>query len=177
MWQRVEFTNGEEAEYKKGRMEKDVVMSGKNIFDSDNTWLGDLAEEGVKRLFDEHKVKYIHWTNRLRKDLRDFTVGELEIDVKCMGVNFYPREDYAVDVAKVQTYNEVVNTYIFTHYVLPKKTLVIIGWKPKAEFLQDASEYMKDQYVRKKFYAPCDMYENLCNQTRTMESFLSLTKL
>lgn len=175
MWLNIDYTEKEIEIFTKNRELKDKVI-GKNLFESKTRWVGDLAEDGVARVFDQNGIKYIHWTNEREKDLRDFTVGKFEIDVKCLVVNYYPKENYGVNVAKVQTFNKIVNTYIFTHFVLPFRKLVIIGWKSKDEFMEDARELPKGYKLTDSFTTPCDMFEVLCYQVRSLESLFDLTK-
>jgi hypothetical protein len=162
--------------FKEKRKEKDVRM-GENIFDSKGSWVGDLAEDGFEVLLKQENIKYAHWTNPFEKDRRDFTVGEYEIDVKCLRTNYYPRVDYNVSVAKRQTNNSVVNTYVFSFFYEPMKKLLLVGSMSKEDFLKNAREYTKGYKLTEKYTYPCDAFSIYCNQTDNLEDFLfDLTK-
>ena len=119
-WYIVAFEQETINSIKQDRCEKDKHQWG-NRFDSDTRWVGDLGELAFKDWLNEIGFPYNYWTNKQFKDTRDFTVGRLEIDVKTIATNYFPKRSYSCQVAASQLKNEAVNTYVFSRYLLDKK--------------------------------------------------------
>lgn len=154
-WYIVQFDASEVVEAKKIRELKDSNKWG-NRFDSSTRWTGYLGEMAFKFWLDQLGLQYTHWNFIEVKDKRDFTVGRLEIDVKTIATNFFPRKSYSCLVACSQLDNENVNAFVFCRYLLKEDKVVIMGWLPKEEFL-DKSIFREKGYQEDNFVVPTDM--------------------
>ena len=143
---------------------KKIVQEANNLawsnkFESDTRWIGYLGEQIFKEWLDKTKIPYHYWRESETKDIRDFTVGRLEIDVKAVGTNFFPQNNYGCQVVCSQLGNENVNAYVFCRYLLKENKVVIMGWLPKDEFLEISRLCKAGEQVTKSFKVPADMRE------------------
>ena len=166
-WYIVEFTEEEVAEAKRIRTEKDKNNWGDH-FSSDTRWIGYLGEIAFKCWLEEMGMTFHHWDYIDRKDIRDFTVSSLEIDVKTVGTNYFPRESYGCTVAVAQLDNEVVNAYVFCRFILEERRAIVMGWIPKDEFIKLSKGHKKGERVNEHFVSPADMRQVCVRQLKPL---------
>lgn len=136
-WYEKVYTNAEVEKFRQARKLKDNYLA-ENYFQSDLRWLGDIGEDTFKSYLTELGLRYTHWTNAKTADLRDFTVGRLEIDVKCIGCDEYPHMGCqasvnAKQIEKIEQHG-VVNCFAWTRFLHSENTCIIVGFLPKDIF-------------------------------------------
>jgi hypothetical protein len=166
-WFIIKFSDYEIEEAKKIREEKDKNL-GENRFNSETRWVGYLGEIAFRYWLRELGLKHTYWDFRDRKDKRDFTLDSLEIDVKTIATNYYPKMHYSCAVLSGQVTNEVVNTYVFVRYILPTNIAIVMGWLSKKEFLERADEKKKGTVTNSNFKVPADMLDVRINELRPL---------
>lgn len=133
------FTPEEEARAKANRLEKDRHMGGDHYrvdpSGIDKRWTGEPGEDAFEAWLVYHGQRYRRWTMKAAKDLRDFTVGPHEIDVKIKPSATRPRDYFDCAVKVVQLENSSVNAYVFGTYWFGDRRVVLHGWMTKQEFL------------------------------------------
>lgn len=143
------------------RQKKDRKL-GKNRFDSDNRWTGQLAETAFNSYCRKIGIVDMKWVAKAYdgKDPYDFSYGRLNIDVKCF--NHYRESEikgyHSCPVLVEQAENKNVNTYVFTRFFMPVYRIYLLGWIDKSEFLHYGKVYKQGERVGyDEFTAPADL--------------------
>lgn len=150
-WIEYNITDEEVAQAQEERDIKDERLKNDNIFDSPHRWAGTLGELAVMKWFQDQNVTYEYFPTLFRKDIKDFKVKTLNIDVKTRTHYYDPEcEDMAL-VANNQLGNTNVNFYIFCWFVPRFKKITILGHCSKKTFLDYRTEFEQGELVDRKY--------------------------
>jgi len=134
-----------ERAFRERRSEQDSRF-GKNIFESENRWMGLAGECAFERFLKKAKADHTYHDEPKKKSPLDFTVRAtsetFRIDVKTKAYNRYPPFSFRVDYNEAQLQdNSKVQYLVFAGYVVRNRALHVTGWCSKEEFIEVATLY------------------------------------
>jgi hypothetical protein len=157
-WYTIQFSEEDVKKAKAIRASKDRNQWG-NRFESETRWVGYLGEIAFRCWLNEVGFGYRHYDLRDEKDIRDFTVGLLEIDVKTLVQKKYPQMYYNCEVNESQLDNDMVNAYVFCRYMIDSNEVIVLGWIPKKDFLKRSWERKKGDTLAGGAIVTADMQQ------------------
>lgn len=157
-WYIRQFSEEEIRKYKNRRDFKDSHRWG-NIFEGKDRWTGYPGEVSFRDFLNDNAIDHAHHNTVDEKDVKDFTVGNCNIDVKTVATTVDPKEYYGCEVEQSQTGNKSVDTYVFVRFNTKTNTAFVLGWLPKHEFLGKAISRLPGERVTGSFTVNTAMFE------------------
>lgn len=146
---RVQFSEEEIEDFKKRTEEKNKRFEYNNLNREVNTrWVGMACEEALKELLNSKGIQYTHHSGDQKKDDRDFTIQNLEIDVKAVSTSYFPKPHYACNIdnrqwQKIMREENIINTLLFMRFLLTTNEAIILGVIAKERLKNSATFYPK----------------------------------
>lgn len=145
-WFEVIFSEEEERiakETHRKEFEKAKAEGKEEYLHSENSWIGILGEEAVRRMF--CRWGYIEGVDfklisvPFETDPYDFEIGNnLTADVKLTSVAVYPKAHYECGANADQVDWNRFDILILGRYCLPQRRAIIMGWEWRSEFHKEA---------------------------------------
>lgn len=138
-WVEYRFSEDEVQDIRSAVESKNKRLAYSNFENKiDTRWCGIAMEVAFKNWLDKRQIQYTHWTGKTDYDDCDFTVGNLNIDVKAISTKYLPRYDYGCDVVEKQWSKiidkKAINALVFGRFVLKINVAIIMGWLTVDEF-------------------------------------------
>lgn len=137
----TEFDTDFVEEIKKKVKEKNDKIAYNNLpVDKGKRWVGVLGELAFKKYIESFGLKegeYFNYDTSLNtndKNPWDFSIKDLNIDVKTVSTKYYPKKEWACNVDCTQFNKKGANAYVFARYLYPTNTAVVMGWILKDTF-------------------------------------------